>query len=329
MSLLAPALERFFTVHLIQELNASPHTITAYRDAWMLLLSYLRQHSRTATNRLELEVLDAATIGAFLKHLQQDRGNGIRTRNARLAAIHAFFRYTLITHPEHAGTIGEVLALPMKRNEHTNLTFLTEDEARLLADAPDRQTRTGRRDRAMLLTAITTGLRVSELTGLQWQDLTLGPTAYLTCLGKGRRTRITPLNKETTAVLALWRAELGANGHTPVFPSNRGTPMSTDAVAQRVTTHAATAAANCPTLKDKHITPHTLRHTCAMRLLQNGVDTSTIALWLGHQSPETTQIYLHEDMNMKEKALASITPTGITAARFAPDTELMAFLQGL
>lgn len=329
MTQLAPTLERFFTVHLIQELNASRHTVLAYRDTWSLLLSYLQKETGTPPNRLDLSGFTSSTIGGFLTYLEEERGNSIRTRNARLAAIHAFFSYAAIHHPEHSQSISDVLNLPTKRSEHTNLTFLTEDEARALADAPTSQTWTGRRDRVLLLTAITTGLRVSELTALRWGGLNLHTPAHLSCLGKGRRNRVTPLNKETRKTLLTWFDELSPNPSDPVFPSNRGTPMSTDAVAQRIKIHGVTASKSCPTLKRKHITPHTLRHTCAMRLLQNGVDTSTIALWLGHQSAETTQIYLHEDLGMKERALASINPTGIIPDSFTPSNELLAFLEDL
>lgn len=329
MSALAPALERFFTVHLIQELNASPHTVASYRDAWVLLLAYMHETTRTPAHQLDLAVIDKSMVGGFLDHLEQERGNAIRTRNARLAAIHAFFGYAARQHPEHARSISEVMELPMKRHERTNLTFLTEDEARALAEAPETRTRTGRRDRVMLLTAITTGLRVSELTGLRWQDLTLGFPAHLTCLGKGRRNRITPLNAETRQALATWRNEQHPDPEDPVFTSNRGTRMSTDAIAQRIAVHAAQAAKICPSLLQKNVTPHTLRHTCAMRLLQNGVDIATIALWLGHQGIETTQIYLHEDLAMKERALASVSPTGVTQARYKPSGGLLAFLEGL
>lgn len=329
MSKLAPALERFFTVHLIQELNASPDTVASYRDAWVLLLAFVHQTTRTPVHRLDLEVFDAAMVGGFLDHLEKDRGNAIRTRNARLAAIHAFFAYTARQHPEHARTISEVMDLPMKRHERTNPTYLTEHEARLLADAPNDGTRTGRRDRVMLLTAIGTGLRVSELTGLRWQDLTLNFPAHLVCRGKGRRARITPLNAETSRALQTWRMEQDPAPADPVFTSNRGTRMSTDAVAQRITVNVAKAATGCPALGRKTVSPHTLRHTCAMRLLQNGVDIATIALWLGHQSIETTQIYLHEDLAMKERALASVDPTGAAPARYSPNEGRLAFLEEL
>lgn len=329
MSKLAPALERFFTVHLIQELNASPNTVASYRDAWVLLLAYVHKSTRTPVHQLDLAVFDAALVGGFLDHLENERGNAIRTRNARLAAIHAFFAYTARRHPEHASTISEVMDLPMKRHEQTNLTYLTEAEARALAGAPADRTRTGRRDRVMLLTALTTGLRVSELTGLQWKDLTLQTPAHLSCLGKGRRTRITPLNTETSQALQAWRQEQDPDSADPVFTSNRGTRMSTDAVAQRITVNAAKAAPGCSTLGSKTVTPHTLRHTCAMRLLQNGVDIATIALWLGHQGIETTQIYLHEDLAMKERALASIAPTGAFPARYITSEDRLSFLERL
>ena len=329
MSMLAPTLERFFTVHLVQELSTSPNTIAAYRDTWVLLLGYMHEQTKTPVHQMDLAIFDGATVGAFLSYLEAERGNSIRTRNARLAAIHAFFAYAAILHPEHAKSISGVMNLPTKRHEHVNLTFLTEEEARALANSPTTETRAGRRDRVMLLTMITTGLRVSELTGLQWKDLTLHTPAHLSCLGKGRKTRITPLNIETRQALENWREELKPDPAGPVFPSNRGTPMSTDEVAQRITVNAQKAAVLCPALAGKHVTPHTLRHTCAMRLLQNGVGIATIALWLGHQSIETTQIYLHEDLAMKERALASLDQTGGNPTRYHPEDELLGFLEGL
>jgi integrase/recombinase XerD len=329
MSNIAPTLEQFFTAHLIQEVNASPNTIAAYRDAWVLLLAYVHDRTSTPVHQLDLAVFDEAMVGGFLTYLQTERGNGIRTRNARLAAIHAFFAYAATHHPEHARSISGVMNLPMKRHERINLTFLTEDEARTLVDSPTTQTRAGRRDRVMLLTMVTTGLRVSEVSGLQWKDLKLQNPAHLSCLGKGRRSRITPLNTETRQALGAWHEELKPELTDPVFPSNRDTSMSTDAVAQRITVNAQKAAVSYPAIARKHITPHTLRHTCAMRLLQSGVGIATIALWLGHQSIETTQIYLHEDLSMKERALAGLDPIGNKPTHFQPDDELLSFLEGL
>lgn len=330
MTLLAPTLERYFTQHLMHALGASPHTIAAYRDTWRLLLAYSRQQGTASPARLELTVLDSAHIGAFLHHLEHDRGNSIRTRNARLAAIHSFFAYAIQHHPEHAETLGRVLAMPLKRDDRTDVTWLDEHQITALLAAPDRATRTGRRDHALILTAITTGLRVTELTGLTWPDVHLGTGAHLLCHGKGRKDRATPLSPENTATLATWKAEQHhLPGHDFVFPTRTGTRMSTDAVAQRLTLHARHAASAEPSMAGKRITPHVLRHSTAMRMLHAGIDTSVIALWLGHESAETTQIYLHADLALKETALERIRPTNTPAGRYTPGDTLLAFLEAL
>jgi integrase/recombinase XerD len=329
MSDLAPLLQGFFTDKLMHHLQASAHTIAAYRDTFKLLLAFVEQRCGRRPDRLRIADLDAPTIGAFLQHLELTRGNTTATRNARLAAIRSFFRYALPRAPDHAAVIQRVLAIPPKRCDRAVVTFLTQAETDALVGAPDRSTWTGRRDHALLLTGIHTGLRVSELTGLRLQDVHLGTGPHLRCRGKGRKERCTPLTPVTVKVLRTWLRERGGESGDPLFPTRRGTPLSRDAVERLVAKHATAAAAACPSLTGKHVTPHTLRHSTAMALLHAGVDVSVIALWLGHESTETTQIYLHADMSIKERALARTALPGSPPGRYvAPDT-LLAFLDTL
>jgi len=292
LTTLAPTLQAFFTDRLARHRQASPHTIAAYRDALKLLLVFAAQHTGKQPSQLEITDLDAPVIGTFLDHLESGRGNSVRTRNARLAAVHALFRFAALHHPEHAAVIQRILAIPPKRLDRQLVTYLTEPEATALLAAPDTTTWTGRRDHALLVLAIQTGLRVSELTALTCADVRLGTGAHVNCLGKGRKQRITPLTSTTTAVISAWLTDRRAAPTDPLFPSRHGTAMSRDAVERRLTKHTATAARVEPTLTEKKISPHVLRHTAAMRLLAAGVDSTVIALWLGHESVTTTQIYI-------------------------------------
>lgn len=329
MSSLAPALEAFFTSWLLNQRRASPHTIAAYRDTFRLLLGSAQARLGKPPAQLDLADLDAALIGAFLDHLERQRGNSIRSRNARLAAVHSFFRFAALREPGHAALIQRVLAIPPKRCERALITFLTRPEIDALLAAPDRSGWTGRRDHALLDAAIDTGLRVSELTGLRNRDVGLGAGAHLNCAGKGRKRRSTPLRKQTAAVLAAWMKERGGGPDDPVFPTRRGTRISRGAVGRLVARHTAVAAGHCPSLHAKRVTPHVLRHSCAMSLLAQGVDTAVIALWLGHERVETTQIYVHADMSIKERALARTAPPNTTPGRYRPPDSLLAFLTGL
>lgn len=329
MSALAPVMEGFFTERLIGQRRASAHTVASYRDTFRLLLGFAQRQTGRAPSKLALEDLGAVLVGAFLDHLERDRHNSVRTRNNRLAAIHSLFAYAAFRHPEHAALIQRVLAIPAKRMDRQLVSFLTDDEVDALLAAPDRDNWVGRRDHALLLVAIQTGLRVSELTSLACGDVDLGTGAHLRCHGKGRKERITPLTAQACAVLRVWLAERRGDTPDPVFPSRRGGPLSSDAVAVLVARHVRTAASPCPSLLTKTVTPHVLRHTCAMRLLAVGVDTSVIALWLGHESVETTQIYLHADLAIKERALARTAPTGTAPGRYRPPDELLRFLESL
>ena len=322
-------LQRFFTDRLLRQLGASPHTVAGYRDTFRLLLRFAAAHLGRAPSDLRLEELDASFLDQFLAHLELDRRNGTRTRNTRLGALRAFFRYVALMEPAHALHCQRVLAIPGKRYERGPVEFLSEEEAAALVAAPEPGRWIGRRDRAFLFVALQTGLRNSELISLRRQDVQLGTGAHVRCLGKGRKMRCTPLRPDVTEVLAAWLSEQDGGPDDPVFPSSRGGPLSPDAVQRLVTRHAAAARRACPSLVGRTVTPHTLRHTAAMDLLRRGVDLTVIALWLGHESTETTQIYLHADMGLKERALAHATPSGLAPARFCPTDGLLAFLEAL
>jgi integrase/recombinase XerD len=329
MTSLAPTLEAYFTDRLIRQRRVSPHTIASYRDTFRLLLAYIHRTTGTPPSRLQITDLHAATIGAFLQHLEQERANTARTRNIRLAAIHSFFHYCALRHPEHAALIQRVLAIPRKRADKRTVTFLTAAETQALLDAPNRSTWAGRRDHALLLTAVQTGLRNSELLGLTRHDTQLGTGAHVRTVGKGRKERIAPLTKQTVAVLRAWLRETTDQRATPLFPSRDGGTLTRDAIERRLALHVATAQRACPALRSKRVTMHTMRHTAAMNLLAAGVDTSTIALWLGHEQERTTHIYLHADLELKQRTLDRMTPPEGRPGRYrAPDT-LLAFLEGL
>lgn len=329
MSALAPTIEAFFTQRLVTQRDASPRTIAAYRDTLRLLLAFTYDRTGIPPSRLDIGDVDAALIGAFLNHLETVRGNSVRTRNARLAAIRSLFGYAAIRHPEHAELIQRVLAIPTKRTTHPDVNFLIPTEIDALLAAPDSNTWIGRRDHTLLLLLIQTGLRVSEMTALLCSDIHLGVGAHVRCHGKGRKDRATPLTTQTVSVLRAWQQEHGSDPASPLFPSRRRAPLSIDAVEWLVTKHATTAAATCPSLHNKTVTPHVLRHTAAMQLLNAGVDSSVIALWLGHESIATTQVYLHADMALKEQALARTTPPNTKPGRYQPPDQLLAFLEAL
>jgi len=329
MSALAPTVQAFFTQRLLRERNASPHTIAAYRDTIKMLLRFAATRCGREPSMLDVADLDADTVAAFLDHLQTDRDNSPRTRNARLAAIHSLYRYAALRHPEHAHDIQRVLSIPPKRTDRALVTFLDQQEIDALLAAPDRTTWTGRRDHALLLLAIQTGLRASELTTLNVDDVQLAGAAHVTCEGKGRKHRITPLTRTTSAVIRVWLAERAGNPHDPLFPTIRGRRLTRDALERRLAIHLAHAAQHQQSLREKNVTLHTLRHTAAMQLLHAGIDTTVIALWLGHERVETTQIYLHADLALKEKALARTKPPDAKPGRYRPPDTLLAFLEAL
>jgi site-specific recombinase XerD len=329
MSALAPTLQAFFTDRLVRQRHASPETVAAYRDGLRLLVGFAAERVHKIPSQLDIADLDAGLIAGFLDHLERERGNSVRTRNARLAALHSLYRFAALRHPEHAGLIQQVLAIPPKRCERALISFLTRQEVGALLASPDRSTWTGRRDHALLQVAIQTGLRASELIGLTRADLYLGSGPHVSCRGKGRKNRITPLIASTVATLKTWLAERGGGPVDPLFPTRRGDALSRDAIEHRLTKYVATAARTCPSLQTKRISAHVLRHTAAMQLLHAEVDTSVIALWLGHENVETTQIYLHADLRLKQRALARTRPPSTKPGRFRPSDPLLAFLESL
>jgi integrase/recombinase XerD len=322
-------LESFFTQRLIAQRRASPHTIVSYRDTFRLLLHFAQERLHKLPSQLTIEDLNAPFLGTFLNNLENNRANGARSRNLRLTAIRSFFRYAALEVPHHAALIQRVLAIPNKRQPRPLVDFLTQPELKAVLATPNRNTWLGRRDHALLLTAVQTGLRLSELTGLRQSDISLRSGAHVRCQGKGRKERCTPLAKPTVGVLAEWIKEQGKEASKVLFPSARGGSLSSDSVQYLVTKYAATARKRCPSLSQKRVTPHVLRHTAAMELLQAGVDRALIALWLGHESVETTQIYLDADLALKEKVLAKTTPIKGRRGSYRPADELLGFLKNL
>jgi integrase/recombinase XerD len=330
MTALAPTLQAFFVERLINQKDASPRTIAAYRDTLKLLLRYASQRTGTPPSKLDFADLDASLISGFLDHLERERGNTPRTRNARLAAIHSLYRFAALRHPEHAHTIARVIEIPTKRHTRPLLCYLDLEEIKALLNAPDRTTWLGRRDHALLLLAIQTGLRVSELTNLRLRDVSLErPGAYCRVIGKGRKTRSATLTAETVQVLRDWFRERKGAPDDPVFPTRRGEPLTPRGVAWLIDKHTTTAAIHCPSLATKRITPHTLRHTNAMLLRANNVDILTIALWLGHESTTSTEVYLHADNRLKQQAIDRTTPIGTPPGRYRPSDAVIAFLDQL
>lgn len=325
-----PALiQQFFTERLCTQLAASPNTIAAYRDTFRLLLQFATEKFSKPPTKLNIEALDATLIGEFLTHIEDKRRNSARSRNARLAAIRSFFRFVAIREPAHLLHCQRILAMPDKRYERRTVEFLDRVEMNALLAAPDRVTWTGRRDYAILSVALQTGLRVSEIANLRRRDVVTGTGAHIRCEGKGRKQRCTPLRHEVTKVLDVWLKERAGLDDDPLFPTMRGTKLSRDALEQLVQRHTLRASKSCPSLVGKRVSPHVLRHSTAMDLLHHGVDQSVIALWLGHESVETTQMYVHADLRLKEKALARVAAPDSKPGRYRPEDSLLAFLEAL
>ncbi|AYH44436.1 site-specific integrase [Azoarcus sp. DN11] len=325
----APLLEGFFTQRLMQQRQASAHTIASYRDTFRLLLQFVQKRLHKAPSTLEMEDIDAPLVVAFLDEMEKVRAVTPRTRNLRLTAIHSFFRYAAFEAPVHAAQIQRVLAIPAKRFTRALVPFLNRQEVDALLAAPDQRTWSGRRDHALILLAVQTGLRLSELTSLRQEDLHLGCGAHVRVIGKGRKERCTPLSKNTRAVLAAWVREPVRATAQPLFPNARGGQLSAHGVHYLLAKHVAVATNACPSLKHKRVSPHVLRHTTAMDLLREGAEQCVIALWLGHESIETTQIYLDANLELKQRVLDMTTPPEGKPGRYRPDDRLLAFLKSL
>lgn len=322
-------LAAFFTERLMQQRRVSPHTIASYRDPFRLLVQYAQGQLNKAPSQLAVEDFDTPFIGAFLEHLETQRNNSARTRNARLAALHSFFRYVALHEPKYLALAQRVLAMPSKRYTRRPVAFLNRAEVEALLEAPDPQTWAGRRDRTLLLVAVQTGLRASELITLRCENVMLGAGAHLCCQGKGRKERCTPLRKDAVATLRAWLKERRGAPAAPVFPNQRGRSLSHDGLGYLLAKHLVTARGRCPSLRKKRVTPHTLRHYSAMELLQSGVDRAVIALWLGHESVETTSVYLHADLQLKEQAMAKTATSSMQPSRYRPDDAVLTFLRSL
>jgi integrase/recombinase XerD len=325
----ASVVTRFFTCRLIEQRHASVHTISSYRDTFRLLLRFTHTRIGKEPSQLTWEEIDAPLIAAFLDDMELQRGITARSRNLRLTAVRSLFRYAAFEHPQHAEQIQRVLAISCKRYTRRQIGYLTRPELDALLDAPDRCTWSGRRDYCWLLVGVQTGLRLSELTGLTHQDIHLGTGAYVHVLGKGRKERCTPLTTSTSAVLQAWLEEPPHGDHHYVFPNRVGARLSNDGLQYLLAQHVVKARKVCASLIDKRVSPHVLRHTAAMNLLQAGVDTTVIAMWLGHESVETTRVYLEADLELKRKMLDKTVAPDVCTARYQPDDALLGFLQSL
>ena len=326
---LSPLLQQFFTARLMQQRQASPHTIKSYRDTFRHLLRFAEKHLHREPSDLDVGQIDAPFIATFLDELESQRGLSVRSRNLRLAAIRSFFRYAAFELPTHAGQIQRVFAIPAKRYTRKQVSFLNREEVDALLAAPDCNTWSGRRDHAFILTAVQTGLRLSEMTGLRREDVICDTGAHVRVIGKGRKERCTPLAKPTRAVLKSWLQEPQRGAEDIVFPSAKGNRLSVDGVQYLLNKHRVAASESCPSLREKRVTVHLLRHTAAMDLLEADVKRTLIALWLGHESIETTQIYLEATLAMKEQALAQTSPPAGKRGRYRPSDPLLAFLDSL
>lgn len=325
----APLLQGYFTQRLMKQRQASAHTIASYRDTFRLLLQFIQKHQHRSPSALTLEDIDAPLIVAFLEELEKVRGITARTRNLRLTAIHSFFRYVAFEAPSHAAQIQRVLAIPTKRFTRGLVPFLSRPEVDALLAMPDQRSWSGRRDHALILLAVQTGLRLSELTHLEREDLHLETGAHVHVIGKGRKERYTPLSKNTRAVIAAWLREPLRAASQPVFPNARGGRLSAHGVHYLLSKHVAAARDVCTSLKSKRVSFHVLRHTTAMDMLHEGIDLAVIALWLGHESIETTRVYLDANLELKQKILDKTRPPNGRPGRYRPDDSLLAFLRNL
>ena len=326
-----PALvQDFFLRRLVEQKGASARTIESYRDAFELLLAFAQQRTGKQPSALSLSDLDAPLVLDFLDNLETERNNSPRTRNARLAAIRSFMRYASVRDPASLPIAQRVLAIPTKRFDQPVVGFLTREEITAILNAPDRGTWSGHRDAVLLATIYNTGARVSEITGLRVRDVLLDRQTAVHLHGKGRKERVIPLWKSTAAELRGWLQRTGPNApDAAVFPNRAGTPLSRSGVRDRLQRAVSVATTRCPSLQGRHVSPHTLRHTTAMHLLQSGTDLAVIALWLGHANPSTTHLYLEADPATKEAVLRRLSGPAAASTRFRPGDRLLAFLDTL
>ena len=322
-------LQDFFLQRLGRERGSSPRTIASYRDTFQLLLRFVEEKTRKVPTDLTLPDLDAPMILEFLDYIEKERSNAPQTRNVRLAAIHSFMRYASVRDPASIAVAQRVLAIPSKRFDRPILGYLSIPEINAILNAPDRTTWNGRRDAALLETLYNTGARVSEITGLKVSNILLDRESAIHLHGKGRKQRVVPLWKSTAGHLRDWLTEIERSPDSPVFPNRSRKPLTRSGVQSRLRLAVAKAVKSCPSLQGRQISPHTIRHTTAMHLLQAGVALPVIALWLGHESTETTHGYIQADLAMKEKALKKIQEPPLCHARFRATDPLLAFLERL
>jgi site-specific recombinase XerD len=323
-------LERWFTIRLIGHKRVSHNTVCSYRDTFHLLLVFAKKYLRKAPSELMLSDINTELVSKFLNDLEETRVVSARTRNLRLSAIHSFFHFLAYEAPGHSAQIQRVLVIPSKRHTQRQIHFLSRPEIEALLTSPDRTTWIGHRDYTLLFLALQTGLRLSELISLERKSLALENSPHVQCIGKGRKERSTPLTKPAVKIIRTWLSALPDATDSVLFPTIHGNRLSADSVQYLVKKYTAIAAIECPSIKKKHVTPHVLRHTAAMELLSAGVDTTVIAMWLGHESTQSTQIYLHAHMALKEAALAKVTPfSKQNDLHYKPSDILLNFLTSL
>ena len=326
---LSGLLQAFFYERLMGEMNASPHTSASYSDTFQLLLQYAKRKLKKSASQLTIEDLNYKFIRNFLDHLEQSRKTKPQSLNVRLAAIRSFFHYIEPHLPEHSALINKVLSIKDKRTDLKLVDYLNDEEVAAMLKAPNQQTWLGRRDHCLLAIAIQTGLRLSEIVSLKWNDVVLGEHSYIHCLGKGRKERDTVLSRQSAKILSAWSKEVSALPSDIVFPTFKGNQMSSDAFQYLVKKYTAVAMQGCPSLRGKKVTPHVLRHTAAMRLLHAKAGLAGIALWLGHESIRTTYRYLNADVALKEKILKHINPLKTKSPRYHATDRTLAFLKNI
>ena len=325
----AALLSQFFTSRLIDQRQVSSHTTASYKDTFRLLVLYAKDVLNKAPQELSISDLNVQLVVEFLNHLEKQRCNSARTRNVRLAAIRSFFRYVALQAPQYAFTAQQILALPAKRSVTESVDFLDREEIEALLQAPDLNSPIGQRDHTLLLVAIQTGMRASEIIGLRREDVQLDCGAHVRCFGKGRKKRCIPLRRDSVAALKAWLDECPGRHDSPLFVNQRGRPLTHDSLDYLLKKNLAVARQKCPALQKKRVTPHVLRHTAAMELLRNGADRATIAMWLGHEQIETTYVYLHADLKLKQQAMDKTTPLDIHFRTFQPEDAVLEMLNNL